>query len=149
MKLYRSHGFTLIELLIVVTIIGILAAIAVPSYSNYVVKASRETAQSELLSLAGLQEKIYLNSNGYTASVPNAYNGTNATANGLGRTSGQTTDGKYDLSISGVAQSYTLIAKPVTGKKQEGNGCVTIQENGRREWHENNDDCDSATPKIW
>lgn len=147
MKLYRSHGFTLIELLIVVTIIGILAAIAVPSYSRYVIKASRETAQSELLSLAGLQEKVYLNSNAYATSVNDTYDGTSA--HGLGRTSGQTTDGKYDLSISGVAQSYTLIAKPVTGKKQEGNGCVTIQENGRREWHENNDDCDSATPKIW
>ena len=152
MKFHRSYGFTLIELMLVVAIVAILAAIAMPNYSNYVVKASREAAQSELLTLAGLQEKIYLNSNSYTASVTNAYNGTSAAANGLGRTGGQTTDGKYALSFlntSGVGQTYTLAAQPVSGKKQQGNGCITIQENGKREWHENKDACDSATPKAW
>src|SRR4030067_3559163 len=131
MKFHRSQGFTLIELLITVTIIGMFAAIALPGYGKYVIKASRETAQSELLTLASLQEKIYLNSNAYATTVTNAYDGTSS--GGLGR--GQTSDGKYTLSISGVAQTYTLIAAPVSGKQQQGNGCVTIQENGRRRWH--------------
>jgi type IV pilus assembly protein PilE len=94
-----DNGFSMIELMVVVVIIGILAAIVVPSYSNYVIRGAREAAEADLLDLASLQEKIYLNSNAYTASVTNAYDG-NATTGGLGRTSGKTTNGKYWLSAA-------------------------------------------------
>lgn len=146
MKL-RMNGFSLIELLVAVVIVGIIAAIAMPSYRNYVVRGARAAAQTELLEMASLQEKVYLNSNAYTASVTAAYNGT--TAGGLGKTSGQTSDGKYALSLSGVGQTFTLIATPVAGGGQAGDGCLTIQENGLRQWHENNDACNSASPTSW
>lgn len=144
------NGFTLIELMIVVTLVGILAAIAVPAYSTYVIKASREAAQSELLELSSLQEKIYLNSNNYTNQVTAAYTG-NAATGGLGRTSGKTNDGKYTIALDIVApaQSFTLTATPVSGTKQKGDGCLTISESGRRTWHTNNDACTTATPAAW
>lgn len=148
MKTYRISGFSLIELMVAVVIVGILAAIAMPSYSNYVIRGSRAAAQTELLELASLQEKIYLNSSAYTASVTTAYDG-NATTGGLGKTTGQTSDSKYALALSGVGQTYTLTATPVAGTGQAGNGCLTIQENGMRQWHENNDACNSASPTAW
>lgn len=131
----RSSGFSLIELMVAVVIVAILAAIAVPSYSSYVVRGSRAAAQTQLLELAGLQEKIFLNSNAYTPSVAAAYNGTSA--GGLGRTDGLTPDGKYTLSLDIVApaQTFTLTATPVAGKSQAGDGTLTISENGQRCWY--------------
>lgn len=132
MKPNRSGGFSLIELMIAVVIVGILAAIAVPSYQSHTIKASRAAAQTELLELASLQEKIYLNSNAYTANMTTAYTG-NSTG-GLSKTSGLTTDGKYTLTVVSPGQTYTITATPVAGKSQEGDGNLTISENGQRLW---------------
>lgn len=131
----RQLGFTLIELMITVAIVGILARVAYPSYTSYVVKSSRAAAQTELLQLAALQEKIYLNSSSYSASVTQSYNGTSGTSNGLGYTS-TTSDSKYSLSISTPTggQTYTITATPVTGKSQDGDGNLTVDQSGKRTW---------------
>ena len=47
-----KNGFSLIEVLIVVVIVGVIVAIAIPSYTQYVIKAKRIDAQSELLTIA-------------------------------------------------------------------------------------------------
>ena len=122
------------EVMIVIVIVGILAAVALPSYRNHVIRAARVQAQTELLELASLQEKIFLNSNNYTASVTGDYNGT--TGGGLGRASGQTNDGRYNLSldITAPAQTFVLTATPVTGSTQEGDGNLSIRESGKRLW---------------
>ncbi len=129
-----QKGFTLIELIVAVTIVGILAAIALPSYRAYLVRSARSAAQQDLMELATLQEKIYLNSNAYTSSVTAAYTG-NATG-GLGRTSGATKDGKYSLSLSvgSGSATFVLTAAPVAGTQQEGDGSLSISESGQRLW---------------
>jgi len=65
------HGFTLIELMIAVAIVGILAAIAIPSYTSYVQKARRTSAKTALLDLASREAKYYSTNNAYTNSMTN------------------------------------------------------------------------------
>jgi type IV pilus assembly protein PilE len=133
-KRLNAQGFTLIEMMIVVVIVAILAAIALPSYEEHVVRSARVQAQAELLELSSLQEKIFLNSNAYCASVTAAYNATSA--GGLGRTSGKTNDGRYDLSldITTPSQTYVLTATPLSSSSQADDGIISISESGQRIW---------------
>jgi type IV pilus assembly protein PilE len=125
-------GFTLIELMITVAVIAILAAIAMPSYTQYAVRSSRQAAQSELLELSAIQEKIYLNDNAYTSRISTAYNG--SATGGLGVTSGNTRDGKYRLSVTATSGAYTLTGTPIAGSSQSADGPLTLDSTGRRSW---------------
>ena len=63
------RGVTLMELMIVVTIIGILAAIAYPNYREFVARAKRTEARAALLKIATNQEKYYLQNNIFTTDL--------------------------------------------------------------------------------
>ena len=125
-----AAGFTLIEILIALALVAILTTVAYPSYRDYVVRSSRSAAQTELLELSSVQEKISLNANAYSGDVAAAYNGT--ATGGLGKTSGRTDDGKYALALAGVGQTYTLTATPVGGTTQQNDGAFSIGSDGSR-----------------
>lgn len=65
----RQSGFTLIEVIIVVAILGIISAIALPSYSQYMLKAERTSAITEALRLAQLQNSHFVQNRGYAGSL--------------------------------------------------------------------------------
>ena len=58
-------GFTLMELMITLAIVALLAAIAVPSYREYIIRSNRIDATSALLKIAAAQEKFFLQNNSY------------------------------------------------------------------------------------
>jgi type IV pilus assembly protein PilE len=63
------QGVTLMELMIVVVILGILTAVAYPSYRQYAAKAKRNEAKACLLQVATMEERFYLQNNFYTADM--------------------------------------------------------------------------------
>jgi|ERR1700733_9663220 type IV pilus assembly protein PilE len=62
----RHRGFTLVELIVAMVILSILAAIAIPSYSQYVLKSHRTEAKAALMDAASLEERYFSTSNLYT-----------------------------------------------------------------------------------
>ena len=68
-KIRRNQGFSLIEIMIVVAILGIVAAIAVPSYMDYVQKGKRADAKVELLRLAQMQESYFVQNMSYASTL--------------------------------------------------------------------------------
>jgi type IV pilus assembly protein PilE len=62
-------GFTLIELVVVMVVIGILAAIAIPNYGEYVMRGHRASAQAYISDLASRQAQFFLDRRRYADTV--------------------------------------------------------------------------------
>ena len=90
MKSLSRKGFTLIELLIVVVIIGILAAIAIPKFANTKEKAYLASMKSDLRNLITAEEAYFADSVKYTSNLGTAYNTTSGV---IGPTIAVTADG--------------------------------------------------------
>jgi type IV pilus assembly protein PilE len=119
----QNAGFTLIELMITLLILGIVAAIAVPSYRNYVLRANRTEARAALLGLAAAEEKYYLQCNTYTGTLDSTKDNTCATSGGVAASlkfSSTSERGYYDIAFVGTpdANTWTATATAVGSQPQ-------------------------------
>jgi type IV pilus assembly protein PilE len=112
----RARGFTLIELMVVVVVLGILAAVAVPNYTAYVTRSKRTGAKTVLLDAANALERNFTTNGCYNrTSVADcqaqsgAAPAVAAVAPAEGRASYAVT---VDFSASATGQAFTLTATP-------------------------------------
>ncbi len=128
----RPAGVTLIELMIVLIIVGVLSAVAVPAWRSYTLRAHRTEAKSALLRLAVNQERWYLQHNVYADDPVQ-----------LGFPDSLSENGVYSLDFVGIpgTTGFTARATAVAGGGRNGVDqsndldCVwfTINEQGRRD----------------
>ena len=115
-----SKGFTLIELMVVVAIIGLLAAIAIPSYQNSTRRANRADAQITLSRISTLQERYFFRTNQYTGDFNDLFSGVADNT-----TSIASDDGYYTVAISATASTWNLTAT-ATGEQANDTECTTL-----------------------
>ena len=134
----KSQGFTLIELMIVVAIIGILAAIAMPSYSDYVTRSKIMSATTGLMDASVKAEQYFMDNRTYvgaplpTASADFAFSNaavsTASTYDILATGQGSMTNFKYHITHAGkstetVGANWTLAGNAGTCWQASRGGC--------------------------
>lgn len=112
-----QQGFSLIELMIVVLIVAILAAVAMPAYRQYIVRSHRVDAQRALSDLAGREERYLYSNNTYTPSL-SSLGGNSAMAGSY-----------YTVSITPASTSttaYQIVATAVGKQQLDDKQCQTL-----------------------
>jgi type IV pilus assembly protein PilE len=128
----RQFGMTFIELLVVLTIISILAAIAVPAYRDYVRRSDRATAKSALLENAQFMERNFTTANRYDKDSA----GNDIDASKLPVPTAPKGDGKvkYNIELGDNLDetSFTLKAVPAGAMVGDPCGTLTLDHTGRK-----------------
>jgi type IV pilus assembly protein PilE len=141
-KMNRSYrykknqaGFTLIELMIVVVIVGILASVAIPSYTSYITDARRQGAVQEMLKIASSQEQHFMDNKAYASSLVDlGYVAGTVGMDVSGAIVGATdASAVYNFTISsttnstsGIIRAYTVSAIPKASQLDRDTECATL-----------------------
>ena len=117
----RVRGFSLLELMTVLVIVGVLAAIAWPSYQNYVIRGNRSAAQSFMMTVASRQEQYLLSNRSYAGSTA-----------ALSLTPPPETNGRYTFNVTnpGGATTYLVTATAIGNQVSDGN--LTLSSDGTK-----------------
>jgi len=111
------NGFTLIELMISVAIIGILAAIAYPAYTDHITRSARSDGLAAVMEISSLQEQFYLDNRAYAEDMSEL---------GLIVDPFITEKGFYSIDSTGTT-SFTIVATAQGIQASRDSVCSTIQ----------------------
>lgn len=110
----KAKGFTLIELMVTLAIVGILAAIALPSYQQYIIRGNRAAAQQFMMQIASREEQYLLDARQYADTVAT-----------LDLTAPPETSGKYTFAITvanaATPPTFTITATAAGTQAVDGN----------------------------
>ena len=122
--LQKQKGFTLIEVMITVVIIAILASIALPSYSRYVMRSKRSAAQAQMMEIANREQQFLIANRNYadkTTLIASGYTLPAEVAANYG----------YTITLSTTAVPGFLLTFSPTGG-QAGDGDLTLDHTGAK-----------------
>lgn len=118
----KQNGFTLIELMITTVIVAILASIAYPSYTQYIVRANRSAAQAQMMDIANRQQQFLLANRAYASKT---------TLESSGYALPTTVSAKYNYDIAvgtATVPSFTITFAPTGTQAADGN--LTLNSEG-------------------
>ncbi len=126
----RNKGFTVVELLIVLAVIGILTAVAFPSYQNHVRKAARASAQAAMMSIADRQAQYLLDARNYAVS--------STALTTLNVTVPTDVASRYTITVTAAdgtntastPPTYTIVATPISTGPQVADGTLKLTHTG-------------------
>jgi type IV pilus assembly protein PilE len=137
----QVRGFTLIEMMVVVAMIAILAAIALPSYTSQVRKGRRADAESFMTDVVARQQQFLLDRRAYAVSVTGA-----PSSNGLGMTVPSAVSSYYSIpnpiaTDNNAPPSFVLTLTPTGDQAADNCGALSITQAGTK--------TASGTGKCW
>lgn len=117
----RAAGFSLIELVIVMVVMAVLFAIAVPAYDTFVMKSRRAEARELLSSIAQAEGRYYANHAKYATSLED-----------LGITDDASVNAYYTVTVAENGRGYRLSAAPQGAQETDVCGTLVLDDAGTR-----------------
>lgn len=120
----RQRGFTLMEVVVVMVILGILAAIAIPNYSEYTLRSHRSAVQAFISDVASRQTQFFLDRRVYATSVA-----------ALNMTTPADIANRYAVAIAtnaGPPATFQVTATPTGTQTDDRCGALTVDQAGNK-----------------